>query len=115
MTAPSGARLPRGNVTVLVRPAARACDGFMITVSGSTPSRSCSRSRRRRRRVLVGHQSPLWLAVLALETGGPGLAAALLRLAPPWLLRPRRPAPGSVTLLRFEGGVLAGPAALLAP
>lgn len=63
--------------------------------------------------VLVGHQSPLWLGVLALEGGGPGVAAALLRIAPPWLFRPRRPAPGSVTLLRFERGALAGPAAQL--
>ncbi len=39
ITEPSGARLPRGNVTVLVRPArARLRRATMITSSGSTPS-----------------------------------------------------------------------------
>lgn len=56
--------------------------------------------------VVVGHQSPIWLGVLALEDGRPGLAPALRRALPPWLRRPRRPTPGAVTLLRFEAGVL---------
>ena len=34
-TAPSGARLPRGNVTVEVSPRAFACSGPMMTASGS--------------------------------------------------------------------------------
>jgi broad specificity phosphatase PhoE len=59
--------------------------------------------------VVVGHQSPLWLGILALEDGRPGLSRKLLRTLPPWLRRPRRPAPGAVTLLRFEAGTLIGP------
>ncbi len=38
ITEPSGARLPTGNTTVLVRPRARARSGSMITSSGGTPS-----------------------------------------------------------------------------
>lgn len=59
--------------------------------------------------VVVGHQSPLWLGLLALEDAGPGLAPALRRALPPWLRRPARPAPGSVALLRFADGRLAAP------
>ena len=44
ITEPIGARLPRGNVTVLVRPCSRARLELMITSSGSTPS--CSSKRR---------------------------------------------------------------------
>lgn len=64
--------------------------------------------------VLVGHQSPLWLGVLALEHDGPGPLRAVRRALPPWVRRPTRPTPGSVTLLRFETGRLAGPPARLA-
>ncbi len=39
MTHPSGARLPSGNVTVLVKPRLRAASGDMMTLSGSTLSR----------------------------------------------------------------------------
>ena len=38
MTEPDGARLPLGNVTVLVRPRSRARSGGMMTLSGSMPS-----------------------------------------------------------------------------
>ena len=50
MTAPSGAKLPRGKVTVLVRPRSRAKAGGRITESGSTPSNSCNRWRSTDRR-----------------------------------------------------------------
>ena len=45
ITAPSGARLPTGNTSALVMPAARAASGPMITTPGSTSSSSRSRSR----------------------------------------------------------------------
>ena len=38
MTEPSGARLPAGNVTVLVRRLDLAQSADMMTLSGSTPS-----------------------------------------------------------------------------
>ena len=57
MTEPSGARLPRGNVIVLVSPRARACSGDMITSSGSTPS--CARRRSRRTRAALGALPPV--------------------------------------------------------
>ncbi len=57
MTEPSGARFPRGNVTVLVRPRSRALAGGRITSSGSIPSASNRRSRRRLRRSLESQAS----------------------------------------------------------
>ena len=65
ITDPSGARLPRGNVIVLVSPRARACSGDMITSSGSTPSCARSRSRRARRRSELSHQSSVRPSELA--------------------------------------------------
>ena len=55
MTAPSGAMLPRGKVTVLVRPRAFALSGGRMTSSGETPSIFSSSSRKRARRWLVSH------------------------------------------------------------
>ena len=57
ITAPSGARLPRGNVTVLVSPRERARSGSMITSSAATPSMAASRSRNACRRSDACHQS----------------------------------------------------------
>ena len=57
MTDPSGARLPRGKVTVLVSPRPRARSGSMMTSSGATPSAARSRSRSVRRRSQPSHQS----------------------------------------------------------
>ena len=57
MTDPSGARLPAGNVTVLVRPRARALSGDMITLSGSMPSISVRRCLTARLRSDCSHQS----------------------------------------------------------
>ena len=57
MTEPSGARLPRGNVVVEVKPRSRALSGDMMTVSASTPSRSLSCALSSRRRSDVSHQS----------------------------------------------------------
>ena len=57
ITEPSGARLPRGNVTVLVSPALCARSGLMMTSSGSTPSAARRRSRSTRRRSEPSHQS----------------------------------------------------------
>ena len=56
ITEPCGARFPRGNVTVLVRPRTCARSGAMMTSSGSTPSMASNRSRSTRRRSEPSHQ-----------------------------------------------------------
>lgn len=57
--------------------------------------------------VLVSHQSPIWLAALAAEQDIPSIGAAFKRTLPPWLVRPRRCATGSATLLLYSQGRLA--------
>lgn len=56
--------------------------------------------------VLVSHQSPIWLAVLAAEQEIPNFGAAFKATLPPWLLRPRRCATGTATLLLYRQGKL---------
>ena len=57
MTEPCGAILPLGKTTVLVRPRAFACCGDIMTSFGSMPSFARRRSRAKRRRSLLSHQS----------------------------------------------------------
>ena len=63
MTDPSGARLPTGKTTVLVRPACRAASGPMITSSGETAAPAASRARAAPRRSLCSHQSSVTSSV----------------------------------------------------
>ena len=79
MTDPSGHEVAAGNVTVLVRPRARARSGSMITSSGSTPSRRASASRTacRRRRALPPVEHP------AERLAGRGEAVEVEQAEPP--------------------------------
>ena len=57
ITLPPGARFPSGKQTVEVIPFARACSGGQTTSSGSMPSASTRRARRRALRSLPSHSS----------------------------------------------------------